>query len=170
MAAAEIVRQNLGEAGVAVTVKALDYNAWDEALRRGRFELSLGFGSRGPTPYEFYRGQMDGTLARKVGERAEVNFHRFADAEATRLLRQIEQTSNPTETAALMADLQRRFVQSAPSIPLFIGPQWGVYNTTRITGFPSRFRPYANAVPTGSPRGAFPAPDSLPVLLEVKPR
>ena len=94
VAAAEIVRQNLGEAGVAVTVKALDYNAWDEALRRGRFELSLGFGSRGPTPYEFYRGQMDGTLVRKVGERAEVNFHRFADAEATRLLRQIEQTSN----------------------------------------------------------------------------
>ena len=107
---------------------------------------------------------------RKVGERAEVNFHRFGDAEATKLLRQIEQTSSAPETAALMADLQRRFVESAPSIPLFIGPQWGVYNTTRVTGFPSRFRPYANAVPTGSPRGAFPSPDSLPVLLEVKPR
>jgi len=39
-----------------------------------------------------------------------------------------------------------------------------------VSGFPSRFRPYANAVPTGSPRGAFPSADSLPVLLEVKPR
>jgi hypothetical protein len=39
-----------------------------------------------------------------------------------------------------------------------------------VTGFPSRFRPYANAVPGGSARGAFPAPDALPVLLEVKPR
>jgi len=28
--------------------------------------------------------------------------------------------------------------------------------------------PYASAVPTGSPRGAFPAPDSWPLLLEVK--
>jgi hypothetical protein len=45
-----------------------------------------------------------------------------------------------------------------------------VYNSIRVTGFPSRFRPYGNAVPTGSPRGAFPGPDSLPVLLEVKPR
>ena len=44
------------------------------------------------------------------------------------------------------------------------------FNTTRLTGFPSRFRPYASAVPPGSPRGAFPAPDSLPVLLEVRPR
>jgi len=151
-------------------VKTLDYNAWDEALRVGRFDLSLGFGSRGPTPYEFYRGQMDGTLVRKAGERTEANFHRFADAEATKLLRRIEQTSNAAETTALMTDLQRRFVQSAPSIPLFIAPQWGVYNTTRITGFPSRFRPYANAVPTGAPRGAYPAPDSLPALLEIKPR
>jgi peptide/nickel transport system substrate-binding protein len=170
VAAAEIVRQNLAETGVAVTVKALDYNAWDEALRLGRFELSLGFGSRGPTPYEFYRGQMDGTLVHKLGERAEVNFHRMEDAEATQLLRRLELTSSATETAALITEIQRRFVKTAPSLPLFIAPQWGVYNTARITGFPSRFRPYANAVPTGSPRGAYPAPDSLPVLLEVKPR
>jgi peptide/nickel transport system substrate-binding protein len=170
MAAAEIIRKDLAEIGVAVTVRAVDYNAWDDALRRGRFELSLGFGSRGPTPYEFYRGQMDGALVRPVGERAEGNFHRFADPAAEQLLRRLEATSNAAETSRLMTDLQRQFVDKAPSVPVFIGPQWGVYNTTRLTGFPSRFRPYANAVPTGSPRGAFPAPDSLAVLLEVKPR
>ncbi|PYQ54410.1 MAG: hypothetical protein DMF78_06020 [Acidobacteria bacterium] len=170
MAAAEIVRQNLAEVGVAVTVKTLDYNGWDDAQRRGRFDLSMGFGSRGPTPYEFYRGQMDGTLVRPVGERAEVNFQRFADAEAERILRRVESTSDAGEVSGLIVDLERRFVQLAPSVPLFIGPQWGVYNTTRVSGFPSRFRAYANAVPTGSPRGAFPAPDSLPVLLQVAPR
>ena len=169
-AAAEILRQNLSEIGIGVTVKALAYDTWDEALRRGRFELSLGFGSRGPTPYEFYRGQMDATVVRKVGDRADVNFQRFGDPEATRLLRQIEQTSAEAEALALMAALQKRFVQTAPSIPLLIGPQWGVYNSTRLTGFPSRFRPYASATPTGLARGAVPSPDSLPVLLEVHPR
>jgi peptide/nickel transport system substrate-binding protein len=170
MAAAEIMRQNLAEVAIAVTVRPIDYNAWDDTLRRGRFELSMGFGSRGPTPYEFYRGQMDGSLVRPIGERADVNFQRFADTEAGRLLRRIEATSDPAQTAALMKDLQREFVEQAPGLPLFIGPQWGVYNSIRVTGFPSRFRPYGNAVPTGSPRGAFPGPDSLPVLLEVKPR
>lgn len=168
--AADIVRENLAEVGIAVTVKALDYAAWDEALRRGRFDLSLGFSSRGPTPYEFYRGQMDSTLVRKVGDQADTNFHRFGDAEATGLLRQIERTSAEAETMVLMADLQKRFVLTAPSIPLFIGPQWGVYNSTRFTGFPSRFRPYGNSAPTGLSRGAVPSPDSLPVLLEVHPR
>lgn len=170
VAAAEIVRENLAEIGVAVTVKPLDYNGWDDALRRGRFELSFGFGSRGPTPYEFYRGQMDATLVRKPGERADVNPQRFGDPEATRLLRQVERIADEASAAPVYTALQRRFVETAPSVPLFIGPQWGVYNTTRVTGFPSRFRPYASAVPTGSPRGAFPAADSLPVLLEVKPR
>jgi peptide/nickel transport system substrate-binding protein len=170
LAAAEIMRQNLAEVGVAVTVKTVEYNAWDDALRRGRFDMSMGFGSRGPTPYEFYRGQMDGALVRPTGERAELNFHRFADPEAEKVLRRFEAISDATEALALAVELQRRFVLDAPSIPLFIGPQWGVFNTTRLTGFPSRFRPYANAVPTGSPRGAFPAPDSLPVLLDVHPR
>jgi peptide/nickel transport system substrate-binding protein len=167
---AAILRENLAEIGIGVTVKAFDYSTWDDALRRGRFELSLGFGSRGPTPYEFYRGQMDATLVRKVGEHADANFQRFGDPEATRLLRQVEQTSTEAEVLALMADLQKRFAQTAPSIPLFTGPQWGVYNSTRLTGFPSRFRPYANATPTGTARGAIPSPDSLPVLLEVHPR
>ena len=170
LAATEILRQDLAEVGVAVTVKTLEYNAWDDALKRGRFEMSMGFGSRGPTPYEFYRGQLDGALVRPTGEKAEVNFHRFADPEAEKVLRKFEATSDAAEIATLAVELQRRFAYDAPSIPLFIGPQWGVYNTTRLAGFPSRFRPYASAVPTGSPRGAFPAPDSLPVLLEVKPR
>jgi peptide/nickel transport system substrate-binding protein len=169
-AAAEILRQNLAEVGVAVTVKAVDYNTWNEGLSRGRFEMTLGFGNRGPTPYEFYRGQMDGALARPVGEPSELNFHRFSDPEAEKLLRRFEATSNEADLAALAVELQRRFVHSAPSIPLFVAPQWGVYDSTRVAGFPSRFRPYANAVPTGSARGALPPPDSLPVLVAVKPR
>jgi peptide/nickel transport system substrate-binding protein len=170
MAVAEIVRHNLAEVGVAVTVKTLEYAAWDDALRRGRFDMTMGFGSRGPTPYEFYRSQMDGTLVRPVGERADQNLHRFADPEAEKILRRFEATSDAAELLKLAVELQRRFVFNAPTIPLFISPQWGVYNTTRLTGFPSRFRPYASAVAAGSPTGGYPAPDALPVLLEVKPR
>src|SRR4030095_11387818 len=97
IAAAEIIRENLAEVGIAVTTKTLDYNSWDDALRRGKFELSLGFGSRGPTPYDFARGQLDATPVLKVGERTDVNFHRFGDTEATRLLRRLEQTSQAGE-------------------------------------------------------------------------
>ena len=56
IAAAGIIQQNLAEIGVAASVKPLEYNRWLEALKQGRFDMSFGFGSRGPTPYQFYRG------------------------------------------------------------------------------------------------------------------
>jgi peptide/nickel transport system substrate-binding protein len=162
MAAAEILRQNLTEVGIAASVKAVDYNAWNDALRRGRFELSLGFGTRGPSPYQFYRDLMDGSLVRPIGEPAEANFDRFASDEAARLLRRFEATSDEKQIQAIGLELQKLFVENAPSLPLYASPLWGVFNTTRLAGFPSRFRPNASAAPGGA--------DSLPVLVEVKPR
>jgi peptide/nickel transport system substrate-binding protein len=163
VAAARIIQQNLLEIGVAATVKPLEYNGWTDALKQGRFDLSLGFGSRGPTPYQFYRGQMDGTLVRPIGEEAVDNFHRFASEEAGELLRRFEATSDADEQADLNRQLQKLYVANAPSLPLFASPLWGVFNSKYFTGFPSRFLPYSGAAPGGQP-------DSLPVLIEVKPR
>jgi ABC-type transport system substrate-binding protein len=163
IAAAGIIQQNLAEIGVAASVKPLEYNRWLEALKQGRFDLSLGFGSRGPTPYQFYRGQMDGALVRPVGEEAVDNYHRFASAEAAELLRRYEATADASEQTDIARQLQRLYVTNAPSLPLFASPLWGVFNSKRFSGFPSRFLPYAGAAPGGQA-------DSLPVLIEVKPR
>jgi peptide/nickel transport system substrate-binding protein len=163
IAAAHIMQQNLSEIGVAAVVKPLEYNGWIDALKRGRFDLSLGFGSRGPTPYQFYKSQMDSALVRPIGEEAVENFHRFASEEAAELLRRFEATSDSDEQAELNRQLQRIYVANAPSLPLFASRLWGVFNSRYFTGFPSRFLPYAGAAPDGQP-------DSLPVLIEVKPR
>ena len=162
-AAARIMRENLAEVGVAASVKALAYGDWVEALRRGRFDLGMWFGTRGPTPYQFYRGQLDGALVRPVGEEASDNYHRFASAEAEALLRRFEVSSDPEELLGLNRQLQKLYVDEAPSLPLFASPLWGVFNLSRFTGFPNRFNPYAAAAPGGQP-------DALPVLLEAKPR
>jgi peptide/nickel transport system substrate-binding protein len=162
IAAAEIMVENLAEVGVAASVKAADYDAWGDALERGRFSLGMGLGTRGPTPYHFYRGTMDASLARPAGTRSEGNLGRFASDEATKLLREFESTSDEKKQVALGLAIQRIFIESAPALPLFASPVWGVYNTTRLSGFPSRFRPYASAIPGGL--------ESLPVLVEIKPR
>lgn len=163
MAAAGIIRQNLAEIGVEVSTKALAYDAWYGALERGRFDVGIWFGERGPTPYQFYRSQLDPTLVRPVGEKATANFHRFGDEEAGRLLRRFEASSDAAEQAKVGSALQKIFVDSAPSIPLYASPLWGVFNTSRFAGFPSRFHPYAGAAPGLQS-------DTLQVLVEVKPR
>jgi peptide/nickel transport system substrate-binding protein len=163
VAAAGIIQQNLAEVGIAGSVKALDYSHWLDALKLGHFDMSLGFGSRGPTPYQFYRGQMDGALVRPIGEEAVDNFHRFASEEAGPLLRRLEATSDSTQQTDLARQLERLFIANAPSLPLYASRLWGVFNSKRFSGFPSRFLPYAGAAPDGQP-------DTLPVLIEVKPR
>jgi peptide/nickel transport system substrate-binding protein len=149
VAAAGIIRQNLGDVGIAGSVKALDYNHWLDALKQGHFDVSLGFGSRGPTPYQFYRGQMDGTLVRPIGEEAVDNFHRFASEEAGTLLRRLEATADATQQVDLARGLERLYIENAPSLPLYASRLWGVFNSKRFSGFPSRFLPYAGAAPDG---------------------
>jgi peptide/nickel transport system substrate-binding protein len=163
VAAAGVIRQNLAEIGVDASVKALAYDAWYGALERGRYDLSFAFGERGPTPYQFYRSQMDPALVRPVGERTTANYHRFGHEEAGRLLRLFEASSDEAELARLGRALQQIYVESAPSLPLFASPLWGVFNTGRLGGFPSRFQPYGGAAPGLNS-------DTLPVLVEVKPR
>jgi peptide/nickel transport system substrate-binding protein len=161
--AAGIIRQNLAEVGVDVTVKPIGYDAWNAALERGRFDMGIWFGERGATPYQFYRGQLDPSLVRPIGESASANFHRFGSEDAGRLLRRLEASAEAAEEMQLSRGLQKIFIGSAPSLPLFASPLWGVFNTSRFTGFPSRFHPYAGAVPGLQS-------DNLQVLVEVKPR
>jgi len=162
VAAASIIRQNLAEVGVSVSVRADDYNDWLEALRRGRFEMGLWFGDRGPTPYEFYRGQMDPLLVRPVGESAVADFHRFGSKEAGVLLRRFETSSDPQQLEGLAHELEKLYVENAPSVPLYASPLWGVFNTSQYGGFPTRYAPYSSAAPGGT--------DTLPALVEIKPR
>jgi peptide/nickel transport system substrate-binding protein len=161
--AAGIIRQNLAEVGVDVTVRPLGYDAFHEALERGRFDMGIWFAERGATPYQFYRSQLDPLLVRPIGEKVAADFHRFGSEEAGRLLRRLEASAEETEQMQVSRSLQKIFVDSAPSLPLFASPLWGVFNTSRVTGFPSRFHPYAAAVPGLQS-------DNLPVLVEVKPR
>jgi peptide/nickel transport system substrate-binding protein len=160
--AAGLIRQSLAEVGIASTVAPIAYHAWVDALQKGRFDMGIWSAPRGPTPYQFYRSQMDATLVRPLGEEASDNFHRFASAEASALLRSFEATSDSAELARLNGQLQKLYVEHAPSLPLFASPLFGVFNSARFSGFPGRFRPYGAADPGW--------PDALPVLVEVAPR
>jgi peptide/nickel transport system substrate-binding protein len=161
-AAAGIIAQSLADVGVAATAVPLPYQAWNDKLQSGRFDMGIWSSTRGPTPYQFYRSQMDGALVKPIGQEASDNFHRFASEKASPILRRFEASSDTVELLALNRDLQKIYVENAPSLPLFASPLWGVFNTSRYVGFPGRARPYAGAAP-----GQV---DSLPALVEIAPR
>ena len=63
-----------------------------------------------------------------------------------------------------MGQIQMIFVNEAPVLPLFPGPDWYEYNTTRFTGFPTKEDPYAPGPPFTAPYE-----HTLIVLTTIKP-
>jgi len=163
VAAAQIIVRGLRQAGIDVVVRSGDHQAWFEQLGRGDYTLSVGWSEASATPYGVYHALMSSASVRPLGESAPENWHRFGLPAADLLLRQLEETTDPAEERRLIVELQRLFVEHAPAIPLFPGPLWGEFNTTRFTGFPDASDPYA-------PLSPHVEPQSLLVLTRLAPR
>ena len=166
ISACQIISQNMTELGISINLTTPEETAWTDSVTKGDFEWALGWGSGGPTPYNFYRGQMSKLTAAPVGESASENWTRFVSPEADVLLDQFAKTSDITEQKSIMAQIEMLFVDLAPVLPLFPGPDWYEYSTLRFTGWPSQDNNYAPGVPYGySPYNA-----TLIVLTTITPK
>jgi peptide/nickel transport system substrate-binding protein len=165
--ACQIIAQNMKDLGIDITLDTPEQNTWQEEVFQGKFQWSLGWSSGGATPYEFYRGQMSKLTVLPIGTDANENWNRFVDPQADKLIEQFGQTSDPAMQKDIMNQLQMLFVNDAPALPLFPGPDWYEYVTTRFTGFPTKENPYAPGPPWNTP--VF-APNGLLILTNIKPK
>jgi peptide/nickel transport system substrate-binding protein len=164
--ACQIIAQNMKDLGIEITLDTPEQNSWQEEVFQGKFQWTLGWSSGGATPYEFYRGQMSKLTVLPIGTDANENWNRFVDPAADKLIEQFGQTSDPAAQKDIVNQLQMIFVNDAPALPLFPGPDWYEYVTTRFTGFPTKDNPYAPGPPWNTP--VF-APNALLVLTTIKP-
>ena len=74
-----------------------------------------------------------------------------------------ERTTDAAEQKRMASELQAVFAREVPTIPLFLSPAWGEYNTKRFTGFPTKDDPYAKLSPNQ-------IPENLLVLTRLQPR
>jgi peptide/nickel transport system substrate-binding protein len=159
----QLIKRDLERVGIRVRMHALSYAAFYEALLFGNFDLSMGWAEEGPTPYHFYQFVMGPAGRKPIGERGVSNWGRFHEDDVDRTLAEFELTSDPGEQRRLSSRLQGLFAEHAPIVPLYPSPSWGVCNTGRFVGFPSKENPYARLSP-------FSPPEYLLVLLSLEPR
>jgi peptide/nickel transport system substrate-binding protein len=164
--AAQIIVRNFEAVGISAELRTYGFGAYFERLQEGNYDLSMSWSSGGATPYGFYQRQMSSHSLKPIGVPTEHNWQRVADKQTDALLAEFESTSDPKRQWELSAAMQLRFVRVAPSIPLFPGPAWGQYNTTRFKGFPTKENPYAPL----SPFKIAGLPNYWLVLLELEPR
>lgn len=161
--AAQLVARDLGEVGVSVRVRPVDFSGWLDRVQRGDFALTIGWSTQGATPYSGYRDLMGSGSAHPIGEASGGNWHRYTSPTADRLLAEVEATSDPEALAPLFDQLQATFAAELPAIPLFPGPSWGVANTRLFDGFPTPEDPWVTLSPNRPP-------ETLLVLTALEPR
>ncbi|TQF13877.1 ABC transporter substrate-binding protein [Myxococcus llanfairpwllgwyngyllgogerychwyrndrobwllllantysiliogogogochensis] len=161
--AGQVVARDLRKLGLQAQLRTYEFSAWQARLQKGEFQLAISWSLDGPTPYTFYKWMLSSATVRPVGEVAPANWQRYGDKETDALLERFEVTDSREEQQALMAQVQRRFSETAPAIPLFPNPSWGESNSKRFTGFPTEANPYARLSPHAEP-------DSLLVLTALAPR
>jgi peptide/nickel transport system substrate-binding protein len=167
ISACQIIAQNMKDLGIDITLDTPEENTWQEEVFSGNFQWTIGWSSGGATPYNFYRGMMSKLTVLPVGQAANENWARFIDPQADTLLDEFAKTSDAAKQKDLMNQLQMIFVNDAPALPLFPGPDWYEYTTTHFTGWPTKDNPFAPGPPYAAP--SF-APSPLLVVTAIKPK
>ncbi len=166
VSAAQIISQNMSDLGITIALMTPEETTDIDRVEKGDFQWAILWGDGGPTPYNFYRGQMSSLTVMPVGENSGSNFLRYVNPEVDTLLTEFARTSDVTQQKAIMSQIESIYVNVAPALPLFPGPDWFEYSTARFTGFPGADNPYAPGVPW--PNGPYNT--ALIVLTTVTPK
>jgi len=166
ISAAQIISQDMTALGIKVDVQTPEQDTWTDSVSKGQFQWALDTGDYGPTPYNFYLGQMSQLTVQPVGQSTNDNFDRYASADADKVLAEFGQTSDVSLQKQYASQLETIFVKEAPALPLFPGVDWYEYSTARFTGFPSKDNPYA----PGEPWPGGPYNTALIVLTTITPK
>lgn len=143
----QIISENFQDIGLNATMVTPDFGAWLANLQNGSYEVSIGWGTAGNTPWDHFRNIMDSSL---IGEDGTANgqlWGRWTSEEADALINEFTKTADAEEWANIVDRLQMLYVENVVTIPLFPGPTWYEYTTHRFTGWPTEENYYAQGSP-----------------------
>ncbi|WIY53871.1 ABC transporter substrate-binding protein [Devosia sp. YIM 151766] len=143
VSASQIVSENLQEIGLKVTLRTPTSDSWTNSTFTGQFELSLASVKATATPFDFYKNNITTRSVAPVGTASAINQQRYGDPVADELIEAFAASTDEATQKEKLVELQALFSEAAPLIPLYEQPDWGLYNTRRISGFPNEANPYA---------------------------
>ncbi len=143
----QIMSQNFQDVGLSAVVETPDFGAWFSALQNATYDVSIGWGTAGNTPFNYFRNLLLSELISDEGVANAETWSRWTSDEADALLSAFTETADPAQQMDIVNQLQMLYVENMPAIPLFPGPTWYEYTTYRFTGFPTEDNYYAQGSP-----------------------
>ena len=144
----QIISQNFQDVGLNASVATPEFGDWLDNLQTGSYDVSIGWGTTVTrTPWDGYNDLLDSDLLGEDGRANGITWARWFSDEADALLDAFVATTDEAEQRQIISDIQMLIVENVVFIPLFPGPTWYEYNTTRFTGFPTEENYYAQGSP-----------------------
>ena len=165
ISAGEIMIQNWKDIGVNVETDMIDGGAFFGKIPMGDFQMALWFGYNAPSPYTQYMNMMSTQTVAPPGQFSMMNFAKYGNKDADALLAEFAGTTDQEAKKQAMYKLEALFAQEAPSIPLWVGSDWAIFNNTHFTGWPTKENDYSQAFPNGNN-----TPEWLIVMLTITPK
>jgi peptide/nickel transport system substrate-binding protein len=154
----------LAAAGIKVTVKSEQQQAYVKDVEMGNYELTMRTNGGTPSVYDFYNRIINQQpISAAAGTGTQLNYERYPNSNAPTLLSAYAAAApgSKQEQSAVGA-IQKVMVDDLPGLPLVFSGGAGMWRTDRATGWPSASDPYAAPVP-GSVNAEL-------VLLKLSPK
>ncbi len=147
MVALQIVAENARDVGINVVAEFPEAPVWEERMQYGDFDFALEqpFGGASPAkPWIEFRNSIFSEGVPERGEMTLRNWGRYRNEEVDELIAEIPVTRDREKQLELYAELDIKFMEEAPAIPLMYRPDvFHTWTERYWTNFPTQDNPYA---------------------------
>jgi peptide/nickel transport system substrate-binding protein len=164
VAALQVVAQELGKAGIKLTVDNLSGTDYSAKLYNGNYQLAYAYEAGGPTPYYEFRQWLYSPASAPIGQSAATNWERYSNKDTDALIDAYAASTDAATQHEIVAKLQNVLLTEVPLIPVTEQVDWDEYSTAQFGGWPTPANPYAQ------PLGGYVFPDWGLVLLHLYPK
>jgi peptide/nickel transport system substrate-binding protein len=141
--AAQAISQQLGAVGIDVSLDTPQAAQYLSSIYSGNFDAAIGgFGGTG-SPYNDYNDALNGSFATPVNTATTNNFERFKSTAIDQALAQLAAATTLAAQKKAAYALEEQVYSQVPVVLLYYGGSWGLFQTTKFTGWPSAQDPYA---------------------------
>jgi peptide/nickel transport system substrate-binding protein len=142
VAAAKEVGNELGQAGIKVSLDLPQYAQYNSAISGGTFDAAFGgFGGSGD-PYTDFNNGLNSSFATPVHTPTVNNFERFKDPSVDQALNTLAGATDPAAQQQATYALEKVMYDQVPIVLLYYGGSWGLFRSNHFTGWPSAQNPY----------------------------
>ncbi|GEM44426.1 ABC transporter substrate-binding protein [Deinococcus cellulosilyticus] len=140
---AQVVSDNLEVLGINSTVDQQAFSGYITEFQTGTYDMGVSWSwGTGPSPYYLFYQSFHPNNTAPVGQTSPSNLTRYTNPVVTKALDEFRATSNAAAQKKALATAVTQVMKDLPWLPLTDRSQFGIFNTTRFTNFPSDKNPY----------------------------